>query len=76
MECGYNFSNFNYNAGVSYNTDDMSLPEHFARYGEVLEGNLLSDAHNLLVFHHFRQSQYKKNMSFSTFKLFLNLTLF
>jgi hypothetical protein len=76
MERGYNFSNFNHNAGVSYNTDDMSLREHFARYGEVLEGNLLSDSHNLLVFHHFRQSQYKKNMSFSTFKLFLNLTLF
>ncbi|KAK2413109.1 glycine-rich RNA-binding protein 4, mitochondrial [Trifolium repens] len=29
--------------GVSYNTDDMSLREHFARYGEVLEAKIIMD---------------------------------
>ena len=44
MECGYNLSNFNCNAGVSYSTDESSLREAFSRYGDVLDGNFLSDS--------------------------------
>jgi hypothetical protein len=44
MECSYNFSNFNRNAGVSYSTDDSGLREAFSRYGEVLDGNFLSNS--------------------------------
>jgi len=39
MEHSYRVSIFI--AGISYSTDDMSLREAFARYGEVLDGIFL-----------------------------------
>jgi len=51
MELSYNFLIFSRNAGISYSTDDASLRESFARYGDVLDGNFLSDSHCLLVIH-------------------------
>lgn len=54
LEHCFEFFEFNCIAGISYSTDDTSLREAFARYGEVIDGSFLSDSHYLLAFLHFR----------------------